>query len=366
MVLVPSISRTRPVGFYDRKEYTPDTIGSWVATRDLPWNTIGKALEGSAGTGSQVDHLMTAEEALHLAGLDYDVRKVAVKDEETGKVIPRLFATFTDDPATELGRYYFAGVSDKYEAVRPSRTLAFFDEVIGRANGSHYSAVWDMKEKSQMGITIQFPETIVIDPNGSADEVGLFGLGWNSFDGSTGLGFGAAAARWFCMNQYNPSIKIKGGMVRRGVSHKHTKNVTSAMTVARAREAIGIAQTWGIEFDKVANSMFAKKCSDVQLQNMLKKLAPFSIDSSDGDTVKARKAERTEELMTAWRAEHNANITGTMWGAFNVISEWASWGRNVNGSPITGTSPIRQRAIGEMVNPTVQGYKNTAWELATA
>jgi hypothetical protein len=356
---------TGPISFYDGPDYTPDTIGSWVAKRDLPWNTVGTALR-SANTegGSEVDDLMTAEQALKLGGLDFDVRKAPVKDAETDIIIPKLFTTYMDDEKEKGGRFYFAGVTDVYEAVRPSRALAGFDEILSQKDGAHYSAVWSMREKAQMGMTIEFPESIIVDPNGAADEIGLFGIGGNSFDGSTGLWYGAWATRWFCMNQYTPNV---GKNIPRSFSMKHTKNVTSTERLARAKQAIGLTENWAMKFDKMANELFAKRCSVDQFRTFISKLKPFNIDATtDSDLVQSRKRTRLEEAVAAWEAPHNSNITGTKWGAFNVMTEWADWGRTVNGSPRTGTDSTRQRAIGSMVNATVSGYKKLAWELVTA
>lgn len=364
MALVRTASRRTNVRFYDGPSYTPDTIGTWVAKRDMPWNTIGTALKSANDEGgTETDHLMTAEEALQLAGLDFDVKKVAVKDAETDLIIPKLFSTYMDDDKEEGGRFYFAGVTDVYEPVRPARALSAFDEIMSQLDGTHYSAVWAMREKSQMGVTVEFPEHIVIDPKGAADEVGLYGIGGNSFDGSTGLWFGPSAMRFFCMNQYNPNV---GHGVRRSFSRKHTKNVTSREAIETAKEAIGITQAWGAEFDKQANALFATTCSTDRFQTLISQLKPFKLDpNSDSDLVAARKRQRLEEATAAWESPHNENITKTMWGAFNVMTEWADWGRTVNGSPRTGTDSVRQRAIGTLVNATVSGYKQKAWEMVT-
>lgn len=346
----------RPVSFYEGSDYTPNQIGDWVAvtTRDVPWNTIGSALAGSAGTGTESDHLMTAAEVLDVTGLDVHVHKVATKDADTGKVIPRMYVTAADLPDGE--RQYFGAVSDRYEVVQPREALGFFDEVIGQYEGAHYSAAWNMKEKSMMGVTIALPDEIVIDPQGAADTIGLHLLGINSFDGSTGLTGALDATRWFCMNQLTPTLRN----AKRSFTLRHTKNVRDR--AADASKMIGVVLDYARALDKVANDLHAKAMTEDQFARFLAKVPQFALDGTETDLVKTRTLARREEAVAAWNAPHNANISGTRWGALNVVGEFVEWGRTVKGSTRTGTDPERQRAIGTLVHPTVSGTVTDAAE----
>lgn len=324
--------------FFASSGYAPNDVGTWVQSRELPWNVIGKEL-GEAN----VD--MTAAEALREAGLDIHVEKWPTTDPD-GNQIPKLWVTGYDD--SEVGRVYFAGVSDKYKVAQPVEALTFFDDVVHARAGAHYSSVWNMREKSMMGVTIEFPDEIVVDPGGADDVVGLYGLGVNSFDGSTGLGFYVTPVRMFCMNQLSGILR---GGARRSVTFKHTTGVVSR--VQEAREAIGVTLAWAEEFDLVANVLYTKEMTDRQFERLVKSIGGpngFHLDGDETDLIRGRIEGRRAQVMEAWRAEHNGNITGTRWGAYNVLAEYAEWGRRVVGSPRTGTTATRQRAIGTMVN----------------
>jgi hypothetical protein len=213
-----------------------------------------------------------------------------------------------------------------------------------------------------IGVTIQFPETIVVDPNGANDVLGLYGLGIGSFDGSSSIQLATTAARFWCMNQLPPSFKIGDKRVARTIAFKHTSGVMSR--TAEARAAIGVSLNWAKEFDKIANGLYAKAMTDRQFQRFVATLPEFALDGSETDLKKRRIEDRRDELTAAWRAPHNGNITGTRWGAFNVLGEYADWGRTVHGSKRTGTDPVRQRAIGTMVNwPTA--FKTRVLETLT-
>lgn len=359
-------STTRPQSLVrrGRNDYTPTKIGSWVAVdeRDYPWNTIGSALEHSSGKGRKVSHLLTAAEAMDATGLDITVIKQPVVDQSTGLVIPQVFVTCYDDPERDC-RQYLGAVSDKYEVVQPRAALSFFDQVVSECGGAHYSAVWNMYEKSMMGVTIELPFHVVIDPKGADDHVVAHLLGGNSFDGSTGLSGVVDTTRLWCMNQITPRLTINGAVTNR-FSLRHTKNVLGRVDDAKAM--LGMVNAYASWLDGFANGLHAKRMSDGQFTGMISKLAPFALDGTETDLVKARVEERREHLLESWRAPHNANITGTRWGALNVVAEWAEWGRAVKGSPRTGTSVERQRAIGTLVHPNVTGIVNLAANLLAA
>lgn len=351
---------TGPVAFYEGSTYAPNQIGTWVASdkRDFPWNTIGTALAGSSGTGQTVDHLMTAAEVLTATGMDLTFQKFPVLDAETGEAIPRLFCTGYDDPT--LGRQYIAGVSDRYTVIQPAAALGTFDAVLEAVDGAYYSAGWNMREKAMMGVTITLPNEIVVDPGGADDRIALHLLGVNSFDGSAGLTGQLQATRWWCMNQMAPAMRN----AKRSFCLRHTANWQSR--VGNIRSALGITTAYAEALDTAANKLHQAPMTTPQFERFIRRLAPFHIDTDASETVRARVMERRADAMTAWVAPHNANISGTRWGALNVVGEFAEWGRKVNGSSRTGTDPIRQRAIGTLVSPHVTGLVTRAFEMLAA
>jgi hypothetical protein len=363
MSITTAVRKDNPFARPRTSDYEPDRIGSWVAVdeRSYPWATIGTALSASHGTGHTVDHLMTAEEALNAANLNIAVRKVPLADAslEGSPMIPRTFATCYDDP--DEGRIYFSPVSDKYEVVQPVEALSFFDNILRLHEGAHYSAVWNMREKAMMGLTIEMPESIVVDPGGAADEVKAHILGVNSFDAGTSLYGALTATRWFCMNQLTPFLGRGKNRVARSFGLRHTKNVKGR--VADATRLLGVAARYTEALDEAANRLYSIAVTDRQFERIISRLEPFALDGSESPLKTERVMARRGELVEAWRAPHNANITGTRWGVLNIVGEWAEWGRTVHGSARTGTDQIRQRAIGTLVSPHVTKVVNDCLEV---
>lgn len=347
-------NRTRPISFYEGSDYEPRQIDGYVAVpnRRHPWATLGTDFNES-----EKGKLLTADEALGAAGVNYTVDKLPLYLED-GTPVPKMCATGYTDENGE--RHLFAAVSDKYKVVQPVEACSFFDNVLDAHDGAHYSSAWSMREKAMMGVTIEFPEEIVVDPKGANDRTALHGLGVNTFDGSGALSFSVIATRWFCMNQLSAALRGAKAQFRL----KHTSGV--AGKVAEAREALGITFAWAEEFDREANRLYEQAMTDRQFENLVKRIGPFELDGSESDIVRDRVDARRTAALETWRAPHNENVTGTRWGAYNVLAEYADWGRRVVGSPRTGTTPERQRAIGTMVSPHPEKVKLEAWDRLVA
>lgn len=363
MAIIRTERKSLP-NFYDGPSYTPRQIGRWVAVtdRDYPWNTIGKALSSSnRDGGTTVDNLMSAADVLAATGMDLEVEKVpvaAVHDDGTvRKHLPQMYVTGVDGPG---GFEAFGAVSDRYEVVQPREALAFFDEVVGAVDGAHYSAAWQMREKSMMGITIELPDEIVVDPDGANDRIGMHILGWNSFDGTTGLAGAMDTTRFWCMNQLAPAMRS----AKRSFSLRHTRRVRDR--AVDAANLLGVTYNYAEALDELANGLHQKSMTDAKFQKFLERVPAFALDTDASDTVKARVEARRNEALQAWEAPHNENIRGTRWGALNVVAEYIEWGRNVRGSSRTGTTAERQRAIGTLVHPTVAGTVTQATEVLQA
>jgi len=148
----------------------------------------------------------------------------------------------------------------------------------------------------------------------------------NSHDGSTGLRLCLNNMRFFCTNQLPGIWRNRGA---RGVSFRHTRQVRQLEPV---RRLLGLALESAHEEADLAQMMTAAKVSEPNfLRFVREQLYPVPEES----TARIRRArEATVDWHAeAWRAEHNSNITGTAWGAYNVAVEYLDWGRR-NGTEL--------------------------------
>jgi phage/plasmid-like protein (TIGR03299 family) len=349
MAVVQQSSKTK-VRTYTGSTYVPASIDTYVATgqRKMPWSVIGTDLNQSTG--------MKAKDALAAIGMDLEVTKrplAFIAPDGTTQTIPGWNGTGVANADTPGGFDLWGfPVGDGYTIVQPAEGLGFLDTIVDEHDGAHYSTAWSMREKRMLGITLEFPERIIVDPGGAADELGVYGLGTNSFDGSSAFRFAVTTVRFWCMNQLNPTI----ARAARSISMKHTAGIKGR--VQEAREALGITMGYIEALDEEANALYQQAMTDRQFANIVKDVFPITADTKDRTRV-TMQANR-DAIHELWAADHNANVTGTRWGAYNVLAEYADWGRAVRKAPTGWTGDRtegieRMRAIGTMVNwPTAR------------
>jgi phage/plasmid-like protein (TIGR03299 family) len=343
--------------------------GRWVALedRDNPWNILGQyqPLVGNSGGGT-VEAAFTAEAALEATGLNFFVKKFPVhldmsRNHDGSKMLHRKDLFVTGIEAADGDLQSFGVVSDKYEIVQPAEALSVFDEIVGIVDGAHYSAAWYLPEKARMGVVIELPDVIHVDPGGADDRVTQHMLCQNSFDGSTGLAGVPIPTRLGCTNQVPFLLR---SFKTSGFTFRHTKNVKSRAT--EARRLLETTLDYFASWDTLANSLYRQKMNDKAFERFLESCTPFKIEDTMGDLTKERVRQRRADAIEAWRAPHNENVTGTRWGALNVVTEYAQWGRTVQGSSRTGTDARRQRAIGTMVHPDIEKWGREALQVLAA
>lgn len=338
----------------------------WVALeeRDNPWNILGET-SGMLGAGRKagdggrtIESAMTAAEVLAATGLTMLIKKYPVHidlspghDGSTMLRSQKYFMTGYEADDGDIVQY--GPVSDVYEITQPSVALEIFDEVIKAHDGAHYTAGWNLPEKCRMGVTIRLPETFRVGD----DELHAHMLGINSFDGGTALWGLPVWERIACRNQV-PNL-IRGARAA-GFRFKHTKNVNTK--AKDARELLSNTYAYFKDWEKIGGKLVTTAMTYRDFTKFLGKVTPFQHKEVETDLQKERVEQRINDAVAAWGAEHNANITGTAWGALNVVTEFAQWGREVKGSNRTGASATRQRAIGTMVHPDIEKWGRQALE----
>lgn len=336
---------------YTGPTYTPDTIDHFVTyeDRNLPWDAMGHKL-----TGTEAEGLLTAEAALDAVGLNVTMEKLPIRIPDLDMDVKGTYAVAYRDAD---GTPNFMGtVQSRYQIIQPRDGLAFLDKVLEDVDGAHYRSVWTMRQKRQIGVTVQFPETVVVDPLGAADVLEIFGLGVNSFDGSTAYQFAATTGRLGCMNAFFPRLRT----AQRSYCLKHTNGATASM--AEAQRAIGITYNYARGIDAVATWLHQQDETQREFDLLLKSLFPVDPDSTK--IVQVRNQDRQDLVRSIYETSATVgNITGTKWGAFNAVTEYAEWGRKVNGK--TPEEKVVNRAAGTM-DGAITRLTTAAFNLLTA
>jgi hypothetical protein len=129
---------------------------------------------------------------------------------------------------------------------------------------------------------------------------------------------------------------------------RHTQSLEGR--VAIAREALGLANTYLDEFDKLAQQMIETEISKAQFDQIVSLAYPMPEADKKGAMTKwENKIDLLEEIYVG---DTNGMIAGNAWGSYNALTERLDWFRTSRGndeSLLMGTAGF---------DPTVNAEKN--------
>jgi hypothetical protein len=172
-------------------------------------------------------------------------------------------------------------------------------------------------------------KTIILDPNGAADEIKPSVVVSTTFDGSGALRIGRTAMRLDCYNQFNLMF---GKGLQHAISVRHTLRVQDRM------KAIRLA--WkqnNLYFDTLsaeANALYAQAATDKQFFDIVTGPS-FLGDRPDLNTKGAQTKwdNSLETYVQAWKGETNRKAYGSAWGVFQALIEKNQWSRTIQNTP---------------------------------
>ena len=321
------------------------TDGSAVAFyshREIPWHKLGTVTEDAK----------TAEEALQIAHLDYEVTKVPVTaqvitDDGVSTVeVPGKFATIRPNPFT--GELEALGVvGSQYEVVQNRANTGFLDALVG-LSGSYFETMGALNGGRTVFASMKAPKGLLI---GGHDAVDLYLVARNSHDGTSPFSVIATPIRPVCRN----TLTAGASVARATWTRRHTRNVLN--DIEAAQQSLGVAWNVWDEFEHKANGMFDTEVTKAEFDAIIGKVFPEPAGATDRS--KRQHAEKLDAIRTVYASPTQDGIRGTAWGAYNAITEYVDWVLPVRGSD---TARAERIANGGWVEAT----KQAAFNLLTA
>jgi len=279
-------------------------------TGRTPWHNLGQNIEGA----------FDAETALREANLDWEVEVAPLyidadgvydnagkgfvpRKSERGKVVIRK------DTGDELGV-----VGPKYSPLQNKDAFAFFDGVFGEGKARYETAGYLGKgERMWLLANMTANDPVEILPG---DEVNKYLLLTNDFTGSYSVLGSFTPVRVVCNNTLTAAVSsiIKGGNT---VRVKHVGDVKNRLQFAGE-----VLSASGVFYDEVKNlfQSFAKKqLNGEQTRNYIH-LSLF--DDNKESKSRTKKVDMVEGLMHTGRGSDIAGVRGTVWGAYNAVTEY--------------------------------------------
>lgn len=266
---------------------------------EMPWH----------GLGTKVDKLMTADECLVTAGLDWKVTKEKIFAQVDGKkiFIPNKYATVRSTDNRPLGV-----VGASYKPVQNVDALNFMDALTETGDAKYETA-----GSLQLGRIIWVMAKV---PNGAGvDPVEQYLLCTTSHDGTSPVMVTATPVRVVCNNTLNAALKGAKNKFR----IRHTTNVDDKIAEARKTLADSLVffKKLDVVFDRMKNTKFG--------QTALEALVTTVFGQPDDEDLSSRQENRLEkitgkviDLSLTGAGTNLPGVKGTAWGAYNAITEY--------------------------------------------
>lgn len=302
-----------------------DTLGffrSAFASRAEPaWHGLG--------TVFGKDETITTEEMLkraYLFGWDVRALPVIVNDTDGTPLDPERYV---GEPQAIVRTNPFDGKADllhvagsRYNVSQNEDLFAFGDNLL---DGGTWETAGSIQGGRKVFGSLRMKKGLVLDPKGRKDKINNYLLVASSHDGTLPLTAMNTPVRVVCQNTL--SVALSGG--QQAFKVRHTGSLEGK--VLAAREALSINLGYMDAFERDAQAMIEKTLTMDAFIKIVKSLYPEPKgDSKQAATRYSKRLALLEAIYTGQADGPNTakNITGTVWGGYNAVTEALDWYRN--------------------------------------
>jgi len=277
---------------------------SMMYVGEVPWHRLGTKLEKPA----------TAAEAIEAAGLGFTVEKLPLRTESHDLSVPRIFATVRTDTLDVLGV-----VGSYYVPIQNKDAFSTFDALVGEGEAIYHTAGVLSNEK-RVWILAKLPDYIRVNGN---DIVEKFLLLTNSHDGRSVVRVKLTPIRVVCENTLTMAL----GGSEQEVHVRHTAQAPERLK--HAHELLGLTNHLYSQLSDIFTGMSKTKMSERETSRYVISV----LGGENGFYGRSRIKmvhDRVFELMETGRGAEMAK--GTLWGAYNAVTEFVDHCRQSNAS----------------------------------
>lgn len=296
----------------------PALVESMFSVRETPWH----------GLGTIVADAPTSADALHLAGLDWDVLPEPVYL-DNGILIPNYVANTRSSDKKVLGI-----VTDRYKVVQNTEAFAFTDSLLGE--DVRYETAGSLNGGKRIWLLAKMPTEKIL-----GDDVVPYLCFTNTHDGTGAVKVCMTNTRVVCNNTLNLALSTATRMW----STKHMGDIQGKL--AEAEQTLEMAHKYNealaVEAEKLANTSI----KDEEVEKILEEI--FPIEDNDSNRKQTNMTDARDYFRFCYRQEDIKKFYGTLWGVVNAASDMAchmeparvtnsyrenNWGRIINGHAI--------------------------------
>lgn len=269
-------------------------VETMFSAREVPWH----------GLGTVTDDVLTAEEAIIAAELDWIVELMPtfwMGEDGTQHPISDRFAVVRDSDQKSLGV-----VGTAYEPFQNRDAFRFMDNLVDSGEAK-YETAGALKGGRQVFVTMKVPQSM----NVAGEQVDLYLFLRTSHDGTKAVSVHVTPVRVVCMNT---TI-----MALRAAKHSWAAAHTSTLEgrISEARETLRLTFEYRDAFEDEVKRLMNEKVTAAKSRAIFRDILP---DTPTRD-------EKVERFVH--RLEHSPTIGDprSAWGVLNAITEELEWGR---------------------------------------
>ena len=271
---------------------------SFAYAGETPWHRLGKKLKEA----------FDAKTAIKEAGLQFTVEKAQIKVADSGVIIPNRFAIRRTDTKDILGV-----VGKSYEPLQNKDAFAFFDGVFGK-NKARYECAGVLGKGERIWLLAKLPGNFSIQGD---DVIGKYLLLTNGHDGSEAVRARFTPIRVVCQNTLNAALREKS----KEVYVMHHSNIEERLKIAG--KLLAQAGVYFDEAQKTFKAFASFKLSDQNRRDYFTQVVAETVKPlKELSSVTRQKIEKLEELHETGKGTDLPKTRGTLWGAFNAVTEF--------------------------------------------
>ena len=297
---------------------TQNGVASFASFREPAWHNLGTVFDTEKNTKEMLVAANLNNWNVRLE--DLEIPASLVSDKSYQYVVR---TNPTDKTQTDV----LGIVGERYVPLQNEDLFSFGDNILD--GGGRWETAGSIRGGRVVFGSLALERETVLDPNGVADVVKTYLLINTSHDGSIAIQASITPVRVVCANTLNVALnrtKKKDG-VKQSFKIRHTQTAEGKITVAR--QALGMANSYMDEFDKMAHAMIAKEISAQDFNKII--LAAYPKPDKDTKGAVKKWENKVDMINDIYTGEFNGMISGNAWGAFNALTERLDWYRSARG-----------------------------------
>ena len=328
---------------------TQNGVASFASFREPAWHNLGTVFDTEKNTSEMLVAANLNNWNVRLE--DLEIPSNLVSDKSYQYVVR---TNPTDKTQTDV----LGIVGERYVPLQNEDLFSFGDNILD--GGGRWETAGSIRGGRVVFGSLALERETVLDPNGVADVVKTYLLINTSHDGSIAIQASITPVRVVCANTLNVALnrtKKKDG-VKQSFKIRHTQ--TAEGKIAVARQALGMANSYMDEFDKMAHAMIQKEISAKDFNDII--LAAYPKPDKDTKGAVKKWENKVDMINDIYTGEFNGMISGNAWGAFNALTERLDWyrsARSANGESMFAAASGFDPAINAEKNRLLSIVQNT-------